>query len=670
MMNENIEKDQQPVDNNPGVKVDPALWKIITEKYEFAQKKIDYDKLPDMWEEYEKQYDSKFWEGSDRPAHLTRFTSNDFFEAVEVVLPLVTARPPRPDLDPEPPVEVMMQFDELIDTAQSDEEKQLAIVKKSEFLEDLDDWIKRLSKELVNIFTRSGMKKKLEEAFREYEIKGTVVIKSEFDKPDNPGEKGNVRNKVCDMYSIFPDPNKDTIEECEKSYLIEADYMDIEDIYKEYGIRVEPEGDIDESGTFRKYSLFTKFKSFFKAAEELNVKKGYALVIRYYCAADETDVEEYKVELTDDNGEWQRDEQGEILTESKTRSKYPYGKLVTIIRSLKNKIVREEARPYKRLPFFSLANYKRANKFFGTSEGKNIESYVHGKNMLISNIIDNARLTGNPQKSVGPDVQDEVDNEPGRVYKTAFPESIRNIEPASIPSYIFNILEYLDADRDKKTGIQDAFRAESQAGDSGTKTKALIAQATGRMQPKINDFVELCRRLYEHWIFIIRTYYPEVILQKEENEKGLAYSYFEPRKYNDVQITVNISALSMMPFDNYSEWEEGNVLFDKGQMSGEQLIDLAPTLRDKNRAKEWVEQKIEAETQEQAKLRAFVQFQQIAGDLSAHAEKNSGSPEEEQLFNVAAQIIQQFPEFIGTPDFQGLPPRVKTAMATVVCGVG
>ncbi|HPG39210.1 MAG TPA: hypothetical protein PLP19_03910 [bacterium] len=126
----------------------------------------------------------------------------------------------------------------------------------------------------------------------------------------------------------------------------------------------------------------------------------------------------------------------------------------------------------------------------------------------------------------------------------------------------------------------------------------------------------------------------------------------------------------MMPFDNYSEWEEANILFDKAQMSGEQLIDTAHTLQDKDRAKEWVKKKIEAETLEQARLSAFEQFQQIAGDLSANAETNGGTPVEEQLFTVAAQIVQQFPEFIGTPDFQGLPPRVKTAMATVVCGVG
>ncbi|HPG39211.1 MAG TPA: hypothetical protein PLP19_03915 [bacterium] len=34
--------------------------------------------------------------------------------------------------------------------------------------------------------------------------------------------------------------------------------------------------------------------------------------------------------------------------------------------------------------------------------------------------------------------------------------------------------------------------------------KTLIAQATGRMQPKINDIVELCRKLYEHWILSSR----------------------------------------------------------------------------------------------------------------------------------------------------------------------
>jgi len=118
---------------------------------------------------------------------------------------------------------------------------------------------------------------------------------------------------------------------------------------------------------------------------------------------------------------------------------------------------------------------------------------------------------------------------------------------------------------------------------------ALISQATGRMQPKVSTFVKLTRQLYEHWAYIIRHYYPDTILQKDEDEKGnLKYSYFNPKKYEEVLLSIDINVMTMLPFDIFAEWEEANILYDKQALNPEQLIYVAPSLRDKRRAKDYV----------------------------------------------------------------------------------
>ena len=173
-------------------------------------------------------------------------------------------------------------------------------------------------------------------------------------------------------------------------------------------------------------------------------------------------------------------------------------------------------------------------------------------------------------------------------------KSLRMIEPPNMPNYIFEFLQYLDMDIDKKLGISDAFRGMSEPGDSGVKTQTLILQTSGRLQSKVTQMIEFVRQLYQHWIYIIQRYYPDVVMQETADVNGeRMYEEFDVSRIRDVNYTVELSKLSVLPFDNYAEFEEGQMLMQLGLISPQHFIDMAPSLRDKQRAKEWVNEQID-----------------------------------------------------------------------------
>ena len=91
------------------------------------------------------------------------------------------------------------------------------------------------------------------------------------------------------------------------------------------------------------------------------------------------------------------------------------------------------------------------------------------------------------------------------------------------------------------------------------------------------------------------------------------FEEFRPLEGANIRLKVDVSTESMLPFDNYAEWEEAKLLFESGNMSAEQFIDLAPSLRDKQRAKEFVAERQQAEA---AMMQQQAQAEQAAGMVS------------------------------------------------------
>ena len=595
------------------------IYKQIIHDYTTDRKYIDDRGIPKMWSDGEKMYNNEYWEGSDRPDHLTKATHNAGFEAVETMLPVVTSRPPSPDVKAQPSSEAL---DKHLQMLQDDPES------AEESWKQLKDAIFRygngLTRELKNVWKHTKMNEKIKQEFREYEIKGTDVVKSYWNSKTK-----RIEVEICDVRTIVPYRFAESIDSCEDTHFCHAFYKPISWVSQKYNIPLEDikaEGELDADGNFQLYDsekqpagaisgAISAIKSVLSPNQGQRTGDGMTLVIEYYCPGkvhiDEETSEDYKVNVYNKNGEKTYDKNNNEIVETKQRAKWKNGRVITICRGCLDKVLADKQRGYKKLPFFKSANYSRAGDFWGTSEFRNIEKQIGIINMIISNITDNARLTGNPQKErvIGSEVK-EVTNEPGAVYDTAIPGGIRNLNPGTMPAYIQHFLNWVQNNSiDRITGITDAFRGIAAAGDSGIKVQHLIDQGTGRLQPKTMSFTTLSRDLFAHWADIIQNFYPEKIIQKMEDKSGEAkYDVFRPRQVPDAIFEIDVNMTALLPTDKSGQFEEAMAMAEMGMrvfgiplISPEMIIEMAPSLEEKQRAKEWLAlmQKKMAENQQE-----------------------------------------------------------------------
>ncbi len=581
------------------------IYDMVLRHYEADKKYRDDRGLVEMFTKYERYYRNEYWVGSGRPSHLSRLTSNLLYEGIEAMLPVVTSRSPKPEITPRP--------------------SEYTVNKP----EEATDYAKKIQRECIKIWRETDMQQKIQSGFREHSVKGKWVLKSVWDGKE-------IVNETCNILTVFPDRFADSLKSCEKTHFIHAVYKSVMEIKEIYDIDVEAEGVLSSDGEFV-YSNEGAISGAVEKAKGMvgmttHKSEGHALVLEYY-TPDDTE-EEYDDYEYDSTGKRLKDETGNLITKILKREMYPNGKIITIVRSHKNKIVSEVQNPYKRLPFFDTTNNPRAGDFWGTSEGQNIENQMLALNQVLSNRNDNIRFLGNPETVVDEKSGiDEVTNEPGHVYYSNVPNPIVKIAPPPMGTDAERFAMYLREDADRTRGIADVFRGLSQSGDSGTKVQSLISQATGRLQPKTLAFVEFSRQIYEHWANIIQTFYDAPIYQKADDEEGQAvYDVFHPQDGADIDLLVDVSTMSMLPFDKYAEWDEAMKLVELGFMSPEQFIDLAPSLRDKQRAKDFLAQQQE---QQQA--------------MEAQPQGTPLTPEEEDILQstdkeAIAQVLQAHPE--------------------------
>lgn len=669
---------------------DEKLYKYILDQYKMDKEVIKKRDLPKYWADYEKLYRNLYWEGSTKPSHLTRATSNAMFETVETLLPVVTSRIPEPDIKVNPTIEKYMEYQQVLEGIGKIEDENIraeAITLANADWQAFLDWAKAYSEnlrfQLIQEYKDSDMAEKTRRGFREHEIKGKYILKSLY-------VNGHFENEICDLESLVPHRFADSIKACEKTHLSHAVFKDVEWIEKNYGVKVKAEGYFDEQGDFYYYSNPNNMTGAVSGAvdkvkdalgAETKTDKGYALVIEFYSPAkifyEDPEYAEYTVSEYNEDGTEKLGEGGEVLKKKEVEPIYQTGlRITTVIRSWKNVIVRSIPLKYNRFPFLETTNYGRANDFWGTSEGHNIKSQIEITNVLISNIADNARLTGNPQKviMIGADIKEVVD-EPGAKYESAESGGVQNLTPPSMPNYIPQFIDYLKVDQDRKTGNSDAFRGLTEyAGESGKHHRSVISQATGRLQPKTMEFVNLARNWYEHVAFCLKKFGPEEILQRISQETGqLEYRLFRPKEHSDqIELEINVNQTSVLPFDEYAEFEEGMVLFKVGVeaiglplLSPQHLIELAPTLREKQRAIKWIVEQLgkldenqqnaaDAQGEEDDLASGKIPFSKEELDVLAQARKNKDISAVEAIIRPR---IQQFRDIQaqqgGTPAARG-----------------
>ena len=579
-----------------------VIYKIIMDDFHADRATIIKKDLVGEWKKQERMYNNIWWENGSRPPHLTFGTNNGLFEVIETTLPVVTAKSPKPDIKFQPTAKALEKHLAMIKT---DGEEQANTAWNAQ-KDVMFNYAQGLRRELMNIWYRSQMPTKIKMAYREYGIKGTNIVKSVWSK-----EKKMIINEIVDIRTCIPYRFAESIIACEDSHFAHVYYKTQRWVSRKFKIPlkdVKSDGYLNADGTFHLFDESPEQSPSGGVSGQVNdhktdidadtnpAKRSEALtmVIDYYCNGtldvEEEDLEGYHVSSFDDTGK----ETGETYH---TREKWLEGRIITIARGCKGKVLKDKPRVYKRLPFFKSANYERAGDFWGTPEGRQIEEHIRMQNMIMSNINDSARLTGNPQKErvIGSELK-EVTNAPGKVYDSAIPNGIRNIIPPPMPAYIRLFFQDLQAMVDRLTGITDAFRGIAKSGDSGVKVRNLIDQGIGRLQPKTLAFTELSRDLFIHWTDIIQKFYPEKIVHQTDDKPGRArYEVFNPKDVPEAVFDVGVSLTAMLPTDLEGQFIEALELAVKGMevygiplIAPEHLIELAPTLEDKQRAKEFL----------------------------------------------------------------------------------
>ncbi len=604
-------------------------------------------------EKYMKYYSNEFWRGKTRPDHLSKISLNDLFEVIEVSLPIVTARIPRANVKALPARDQIESLEEGFLNVKTEDQYEALKKAEKEYYEDLNKYGENIEKELQAIWKRTKMTEKMQIMYRtEFGVKGKGHIKSIYNSSTKKWS-----NTIAPYSTILPCKTAASIDDCYDTWFTQQMILPVSLVEETYGMKVPAEGELTSDGSFRAYN-----------DDELEKYKNTGSVRIIETFFKDTSLEEFEKIETDDEQNIQYDEFEKPVKTIESRPAYEGLRKVTICRSCEGWLI--EDTNVNKIPIFEVTNYPQEGKYWGTSEGRNIEDHITAKNYLWSNIIDNARLTGNPQKAKGSDVEEAITNEPGKVYTEEVLNSIRNIDPPSMPAYIQNALAYLDADEDKKSGVNDALRAQAQQGDSGTKVKALYSQAQGRLQPKIMAFKNLARELYEYWATIIQQNYEAPLIHEKETADGeKGYASFDPKKHKDIELVVEVDESSMIPVDSYGEFEEGQLLFEIGLISGEQLIDLAPTLQDKERAKRYLKE--QKEQQEQIQEKQFIVSECIGAIESMvmameSMESETPAPDAQNILNKSlerlVQLVNNLPELIDLNEFKSLSPQIKIAV--------
>ena len=583
------------------------LWNSIYGYFLFAK---EYrDPMVNVWRNAEIYNSGEIWKDSNMPKYKTKIVDQSAFETIETTLPVATARPPKLTVTPKPNIDN-------IDLVQYG-------------YKHIDEFAHRLEQEFDDNWTALKMTRLNRQLWRNFKGYGNCFLKSEKD-PDRMAFTA----EVVDIFTIFPDPFAASIEACADTFFIPAPVMYVSEIEKRWGAKVPTSGNLDRfrSFGFGEQSQEPEGEKLTPvgdtAGERLDTleqgealkpgkDKGQSLVLACYWNCDYPLYESFDGQ--EDEGE--SDHTKPVTTEKKESDQYVYpnGRLTIISYSEKGLILYDGPNDYGVIPYFMAKNYSESSSFWGKPESKQIGSYIKNSSMIMSQITDNIRLTANPKHEthIASGIKaNEVTNEPGTGHVSRVPNGFRWIIPPLLRiADSIGFLNYLDKKRDDTSGVQDSWRGYSKPGDSGRKAELLRNTTGGRIEPSVDEIVDMYKELAKHWNYIVQNMYDEPKIHKidgeedpekrfrvwqgtaidaphRENTNGNVYGPYAPA--NEMEFEVDISAESMIKHNEAAEFDELAAIA-KAQIEGvpkpfiNLLIEVAPNIRGKSRAKQAVD---------------------------------------------------------------------------------
>lgn len=462
-----------------------------------------------------------------------------------------------------------------------------------------------------------------------------------------------------DIFTWFPAPDARGMDiRTEARYHIFATPLHIKEVKRQYGVDVQPEGNIDKYGRFVVDTDRT----------HLDSKSSYALVKECY-------------RMDEDE------------------SAYPHGRLTiwagdTVItdEALWGTEVTEDD-DWKRIPYFMISNYKNPHAIIGIGEPELVATQVKALNQVMSSIADNINYSGNPVpkitrafKAAYGSVLRFVTGKPIEVNR---PDDVTWMTPPSIPAYTFNFIDKMLQLVDIVTGVHDVTEGRKPSGiTAASAITALQEAAQARIRYKVsNEVNEYVEDIGKYMVGLLHEYDEEVQMIRIATESG-DYDFreydpvhafdeegrrqddpeFDPttaRSMQDSRFDIEVVAGTRTPGGQFAAEQVAAEKFTNGIYGIEEYVMNSSESDKRSVIEGWYRRQGLAELKEKQEALGDAEDEFIKLiDSIQEGEQWEGSRQEEQ----AGEIIQQFPELLSTDAFMLLPPAVKDRLLSVFVG--
>lgn len=146
-------------------------------------------------------------------------------------------------------------------------------------------------------------------------------------------------------------------------------------------------------------------------------------------------------------------------------------------------------------PFADLASHRIAHKFYGMSIYDKIRDIQEIRSTLMRNIMDNIYLTNKGRYAVVDgmvNIEDLISNEQSGVVRMKSANSVLPLPVPALSGDVYNMLDRLEADRGKRTGVSDRSRGL----DEGTLHSNQAATSVNQLMTAAEQQIDLIARMF------------------------------------------------------------------------------------------------------------------------------------------------------------------------------
>jgi hypothetical protein len=460
--------------------------------------------------------------------------------------------------------------------------------------------------------------------------------------------------QVVDPFSVVPHPYANDLDLDAGEYFMFAVPMETSKIYREFGIKVNADGKLDDYRAYQKTDDTG-------GIESANADSDYDMALVIECYSNEQDKE-----------------------------KYPNGRHTVVVG---DQLIVDEPLELYRMPVFMVSNYKSPHNFWGIGETDLVRTQTKAMNETFSAINENIRKMGFPIRKVTQRAKGQltrpITGAPGEEITVIDPNDVTFESPPPIPGYIQNYIAQVGQFMESISGINDVTQGRKPGGvtsgraivalqeASQTRQRFKINNEVARMTKEIGEFMVQMVLTFDEEIRSIRErdtegsfefteYNPMAVYDADGNEEGtLEFDPGTAKRLQDSEFDVSVTTGSRYAQGRVANEERAMELYQVGIYGIEEVVNALNITDKQDTIQNWYVRNQQVPPQQQVQQAEDAQ-QQLGMAVAQVMEEGPGGPAEESL----AQMIINNPTLAESPDFQQLPGNIQERILTVTGLVG